>query len=67
MQKTNDLIREFCNSNDLLHYIDITEVMMEDGIVKNDLFKWDGIHMNAKGYELWTSVIRAILMEKFNE
>ncbi len=65
MQRANKLIQEYCEGKNQLYYIDITDVMMEDGKINYSLFKWDGIHLNAEGYKLWTSVIKPILIEKF--
>ena len=67
MQKANDLIENYCASLDNLHYINIVEPMLDkDGYVQTDLFKWDGIHMNSKGYEIWTSIIKPILLQAFH-
>lgn len=66
MQKANKLIQEFCNSDERLHYIDITQAVLDqDGILRTDIFKWDGIHLNKKGYVIWSSVVKPILLEAF--
>ena len=64
MKNANRLVEEFCNSNELLHFIDIVPPMMdEDGNPRRDLFKWDGIHMNELGYEIWTSIVKPTLQK----
>jgi len=64
MKRANSLVEEFCSSNDLLHYIDIVPPMLNtEGIPRPELFKWDGIHMNENGYEIWTSIVKPILLE----
>ena len=64
MKRANSLIEEFCNSNDLLHYIDIVPPMLTtEGTPRPELFKWDGIHMTELGYEIWTSIVKPILLE----
>jgi lysophospholipase L1-like esterase len=66
MKRANEMILEFCLSDERLHYIDITEPMLdEQGNTRVDLFKWDGIHMNTEGYRVWTSVIKPILVNRF--
>jgi lysophospholipase L1-like esterase len=56
------LIAEFCSSNILLQYIDIVPPMLNaEGSTRPELFKWDGIHMNELGYEIWTSIVKPIL------
>jgi lysophospholipase L1-like esterase len=68
MQEANRLVREYCASDKRLHYIDIVPAMLDaDGKPRRDVFKWDGIHLNEKGYEIWTSVVRPILVEAFLE
>ncbi len=64
MKRANSLVEEFCSSNDLLHYIDIVPPMLNtEGIPRPELFKWDGIHMTGLGYEIWTSIVKPILLE----
>lgn len=43
-------------------YVDITSVMLTDkGKVDPSIFAWDKLHMNAKGYQRWTRVLKPIL------
>jgi lysophospholipase L1-like esterase len=66
MQMANKLILEFCSSDERLHYIDIVQAMLDQkGNLQMDLFKWDGIHLNEKGYVIWSSVIKHVLLEAF--
>ena len=66
MEKANRLIENFCSLNENLHYINIVDPMLySNGTVNNDLFKWDGIHLNKKGYEIWKAVIKPILIQDF--
>ncbi|MGY5865933.1 MAG: SGNH/GDSL hydrolase family protein [Candidatus Thorarchaeota archaeon] len=62
MQEANNLVKEYCSSEELLSYIDIVPPMLdEEGNPRADLFRWDGIHMNELGYEIWTSIVKPIL------
>lgn len=64
MKRANSLVEEFCNSKDLLHYINIVPPMLTtEGTPRPELFKWDGIHMTELGYEIWTSIVKPILLE----
>ncbi|MFX1516271.1 MAG: GDSL-type esterase/lipase family protein [Promethearchaeota archaeon] len=66
MEKANNLIENFCSLNENLHYINIVDPMLaSNGTVNPDLFKWDGIHLNKKGYEIWKAVIKPILIHDF--
>jgi len=68
MQEANRLVREYCAPNERLHYIDIVPAMLDaDGKPRRDVFKWDGIHLNEKGYAIWTSVVRPVLAQAFPE
>lgn len=66
MQRANSLIAQDCAADPRLHYIDIGPALLdEQGQLREQLFRWDGIHLNAEGYERWTAVIRPILLEAF--
>jgi lysophospholipase L1-like esterase len=67
MKEANRLVNEYCETEDSLHYIDIVEPMLDsEGNVRPEFFKWDGIHMNAEGYRIWTSVVKPILYDSFS-
>ena len=68
MQEANQLVREYCASDKRLRYIDVVPAMLDaDGKPRRDVFKWDGIHLNEKGYSIWTSVVRPVLAQAFPE
>jgi lysophospholipase L1-like esterase len=68
MQEANLLIKEYCSLNSYLNYIDIVGSMLEEnGNVRPELFKWDGIHMNKRGYIIWTDVVKPILLSAFSK
>jgi lysophospholipase L1-like esterase len=63
MQVANRLIRDYCASDRRLHYIDIVPAMSDAlGSPRLDLYVWDGLHMNAQGYAIWTSLVKAALI-----
>lgn len=60
----NALIQAFCARDDRLQYLDVHPVMLApNGEPKPDIFVEDRLHMNAKGYELWKSVVGPILVD----
>lgn len=62
MNQANQLIRTYCQSNPRLEFIDIyTPMLTEDGEPDPTLFVSDGLHLNAKGYEVWMKVIHESL------
>ena len=64
MSKANELIAKECKKQPKrLTYLDIWKPMLgEDGKPREDLFLEDGLHMNAKGYQIWANKIRAQLL-----
>ena len=62
MAMANSLVRNACSKNKRLDYIDIWQPMLgENGKPRPDLFLGDGLHLNAKGYALWTSIVKPYL------
>ena len=59
MAMANSLVRDACGKDKRLDYIDIWLPMLGDnGKPRPDLFLGDGLHLNAKGYALWTSIVK---------
>jgi lysophospholipase L1-like esterase len=66
MEEANRLVENYCSLNENLQYINIVDPMLDsEGNVNPDLFKWDGIHLNNKGYKIWKAVIKPILLQDF--
>ncbi len=66
-QKANKKIKKFIEKKDDWYYIDTASAMLDDnGMVKKDIFIKDNLHMNAKGYAIWTKVVKPVL-EKYYE
>jgi lysophospholipase L1-like esterase len=58
----NILMRNVAANDSLLTFVDIASPMMdENGRIRRDIFVEDSLHMNAKGYEIWTQVVREAL------
>ncbi|MEZ6140084.1 MAG: GDSL-type esterase/lipase family protein [Zavarzinella sp.] len=56
--KVNLLIREYCEKEPRLTYVDVVPGMLMDGKPDPNLFVKDGLHMSPKGYEIWTAKLR---------
>jgi lysophospholipase L1-like esterase len=66
MKKANQLVREYCDQNAKLHYVDIATPMLNDtGEPLPDIFLQDGLHLNEKGYDIWKQVLRPKLMQLY--
>jgi GDSL-like Lipase/Acylhydrolase family len=57
----NAAIRARATRRTDLHYIDVVASMLENDKPK-DIFEPDGLHMTAKGYAIWTRLVRAALL-----
>ena len=63
--KSGELLKKMCEEDGKLHYIDVWTPMCEkNGDVKKDIFLKDKLHMNAKGYKIWTDTIKPYLEKK---
>ncbi len=64
MREANRLIEEYTHQDPLLHFADIdTPMIGADGMPRRDIFKDDGLHLNAKGYTLWSNVLLPFLTD----
>jgi lysophospholipase L1-like esterase len=62
MRQANSLIEEYCKHVDGLVYLDVaTPLLGPDGKPRAELFQRDGLHLNDKGYVLWTSLLRPLI------
>ncbi len=59
MREANRMIREITEKHDRLDFVDVDRPMIgDDGKPAVKLFKQDGLHLNAEGYELWSKLVR---------
>ena len=61
MAKLNVAIAKFADKTENVGFIDIATPMLRDGAMRKELFIGDKLHMNWKGYAIWTSVIKPVL------
>ena len=62
MNAANDVIRAICERDDRLGFFDFGDAMLGwDEKPRPELFVEDGLHLSAKGYELWTAMLRPLL------
>ena len=63
MRRANALIEARTMTEPSLHFMDVSESMLdEDGRPVESLFVEDGLHLSPAGYELWTSIVRPVLI-----
>jgi len=62
VREVNALIADFANRERQVSFINVFPHMLgEDGMPRPEIFVADRLHMNTKGYELWTPIIGAHL------
>lgn len=68
MSDSNALVRGYCEKTPGAFYLDIATPMLgADGKPDPSLFREDGLHMTAKGYAIWTDVVRPAVLSAWNE
>jgi lysophospholipase L1-like esterase len=64
-EKYISLLKSWAKEKKRVRVIDVWSPMLDaEGNLKTDLFLEDGLHMNEKGYDLWTPLIRPHLVRK---
>lgn len=62
----NKKLAKFMEKKDNYYYVDTATPMLDDnGVVLQDIFVADNLHMNPKGYAIWTEVLKPILEEHY--
>jgi lysophospholipase L1-like esterase len=66
MERVNARLAARCAEDPRLRYVDVaTPLFHTDGAPRRDLFRWDGVHLSPRGYEIWAEILRPILREEF--
>ena len=64
MQKANSLIRQYVAQNKKLYYLDLaTPLLDNNGRPDDNLFLQDKLHLNEKGYDIWTNLLKTKLTQ----
>lgn len=67
MKKANAIVEAYCDRTPGATYLDVvTPALGADGKPDPTTFREDGLHLNAKGYAIWTSVIRGPVVEAWD-
>ncbi|MGH9307757.1 MAG: GDSL-type esterase/lipase family protein, partial [Vicinamibacterales bacterium] len=62
VREANALIRAVAATDDRLAFIDVDDPMLGwNERPRKDLFVDDGLHLSAKGYDLWNALVRPFL------
>ncbi len=67
MDNANTMLEELCAKEENVKFIDISRSLFaRPGILKNDIYAVDGVHLNDKGYSLLKQVIMKDIIEFSN-
>ena len=67
MQRANELIERHCRSDERLVFLDVATPLLEDGVPRSDVYRFDGLHLNEAGYREWKRVVRTRLCDDSGE
>ena len=64
MKRANALIENYVEGLKNVKFVDITDGMLNDeNYPKDSIFLGDNLHMNAKGYKIWTAILEDHLLD----
>mgnify|MGYP002629511780 CR=1 FL=1 len=62
IRNVNGAILSYARTTPSVDYIDISKPMLnEKGLPRNEIFNPDGLHLNRKGYQLWSVAVKSYL------
>ncbi len=59
MIKANALIVDYLSHDAKATFVNVWDKMLQDGLPMKDIFTEDKLHMNAKGYTIWTKELKS--------
>ncbi len=64
MAESNRLFADYIAGQANMKYVDISAPMLDEkGMPRKEIFVEDMLHMNAKGYEDWTKIVKPLLID----
>ncbi len=64
MHEANQLIADYMKKESHLRFVDVSSPMLnKKGMVEENLFAEDMLHLNEKGYKIWAKIVRSALLE----
>lgn len=68
LNEANIKLEKFISKQDNYYFVDVAAPMLDDkGIVLQDIFIEDNLHMNAKGYEIWKNTLAPVLEKHYTD
>ncbi len=66
MSEANAAVEAFSAGDERLHYVDLATPLLAGGEPRDDVFLFDGLHLNGTGYAAWTEVLRPLLVRAYD-
>ena len=67
IQKFNAMVAELCESKPGLHFLDSTaEILDAGGQLQKEIYRFDGIHFNDRGYACWVKSVNPAAQAVFS-
>lgn len=63
MAKVNKQLMSYAQKRPNTEYVDVFQSMIINGKIDESLFTQDKLHMNDKGYDLWTKILKPFIIE----
>jgi lysophospholipase L1-like esterase len=67
ISRANELVERHCKSDPRLAYLDVATPLLDDGKPRDDVFRFDGLHLNEAGYREWKRVVRTRLCDDLGD
>ena len=62
-EQLNGLFERLATKKKPIIYADVWNPMLKEGELDKSLFISDGLHMNQKGYDIWESVLKPLILK----
>ena len=66
MQKVDDAFQAFAAASHKIHYVDSGKVLLNAGGRPDDVYVFDGLHLNDEGYRRWTKILKPLLLDTYH-
>jgi len=68
MKDANKMIEDFSQKDDRLYYLDAATTLLDSNSQPNDeLFLSDRLHLNDKGYQIWTKLLTPVIKQAMDQ
>ncbi|EAR00160.1 SGNH/GDSL hydrolase family protein [Maribacter sp. HTCC2170] len=61
-KRLNRKFKRLAKKEELIQFVDVWSPMLEGKKINQELFLEDGLHMNARGYEIWYPLIKPFVL-----